>query len=272
MEYHHVPGLQEKVLIPGMKIRLIGAVVRYGIILLRPNSVQLLGGYVRELAEAFEAQALYGHLGKERKGKLQEESEAPPRFRHFDPSRRRRPQPGISKDSRDNVKASADIHGGNSNRSKNIAPFGSEKKETTKLQEENDDNGAIPVASSKMNAVAAESLLKKMERKSGESRTARQGRRRGRNMAKLSPTITLDEWEARKGAEQAPGSATFSDHELAVAMQNQFDLEDCKGVSSAGLQTELLGMFYSENPSGRSSTSRGKGRRRPWRGARGVSR
>lgn len=86
--------------------------------------------------------------------------------------------------------------------------------------------------------------------------------------------MTLDEWEAKNGGKQAPGSTICSDHELAVSMQNQFDLEDSEGASSAGLQTELLGMFYSENASkpqhalrGRkSSISRGKGSRGPWRG------
>eukprot|EP00890_Picochlorum_soloecismus_P002582 jgi/Picsp_1/3324/NSC_06163-R1_tudor domain-containing protein 3 isoform 1 len=269
MEYHHVPALQQKVLIPGMKIRLVGAAVRYGMILLSPNSVELLGGYVKELAEAFEAQVLYGDLAKERKGKLGE-TENPPRFQHFDPSRRRRPLPTVSKDPRDSVRKCTHIDGGNSNRTKSKPPFGSERKETTIPVIDDEDKVSIPAASSKINAVAAESLLKKMEKKAGESRKGREGRRRARHEERLSaPKITLDEWEAKKGGMQAPGSEICSDHELAVSMQNQFDLEDCKGASSAGLQTELLGMFYSENtyntthaPRGRRpSSSRGKGRR-----------
>ena len=276
MEYHHVPALQHKVLIPGMKIRLVGAVVRYGIILLTPNCVELLGGYIKDLAEAFEAQVLYGDLAKQRKG-LGSETGTPPRFQHFDPSRRRRPPPTASGDPRDSVKNNnARTDGRNSNRTTSTPDSVSEQKEPAKSVIDSVDNVAASVASSKINTVAAESLLKKMEKKSGENRKGRERSRRARNEERFSaPKMTLDEWEAKNGGKQAPDSTVCSDHELAVSMQNQFDLEDSKGASSAGLQTELLGMFYSENVSTphhalrgkKSSISRGKGRRGRWRGA-----
>ncbi|KAL4439710.1 hypothetical protein ABPG75_002711 [Micractinium tetrahymenae] len=69
-------------LCPGTKVRLRGATVRMGVLLLEARCVELLGGRVEPLAEAWETQQKYGGTTLER---ADAEADKPPTFRHFDP-------------------------------------------------------------------------------------------------------------------------------------------------------------------------------------------
>ncbi|KAL4450546.1 hypothetical protein ABPG77_000902 [Micractinium sp. CCAP 211/92] len=69
-------------LCPGTKVRLRGATVRCGVLLLGPRCLELLGGRVEPLAESWETQQKYGGTTVER---ADSDADKPPAFRHFDP-------------------------------------------------------------------------------------------------------------------------------------------------------------------------------------------
>ena len=93
VEYNPIPALRAADLIPGVKIKIAGATLRVGCLLLDSKSISVLGGRVEKLAASWEVQQLYGGTGDRgagiEGGSTKGESGAPdkpPPFKHFDPN------------------------------------------------------------------------------------------------------------------------------------------------------------------------------------------
>ncbi|GAX80065.1 hypothetical protein CEUSTIGMA_g7503.t1 [Chlamydomonas eustigma] len=95
VEYGHVEALSED-LPPGTKVRVRGSTrVRTGLLLLDSRCIEVLGGHVPVLEEAWQVQRLYGGIDRTRTAMAGDEAEgemAPP-FRHFHPDSSISPSP-----------------------------------------------------------------------------------------------------------------------------------------------------------------------------------
>ena len=210
--------LNLKELLPGMKIRVKGVPVRHGVLILNESDIDVLGGRVVTLAEAYEAQQLYG--GADRN--LVSGDDMPPKFKPFDPTRPAK----------------------RSNIDKNKC-----RREVVDLNTEGSQQNQDKRRPSKVTSTAAANLLEKMTDKSsggdrgrGRGRGRRDGgRRQGRNHlgddGNTQCVMTLDEWEASR--KKLPGKECASDYALAMKLQEQFDLEDQIGGATLGLQNSL---------------------------------
>lgn len=250
IECKPLESLKPKELLPGMKIRLEGKVtIRYGLVLLTDACFIVLGGRVSSLAEAYEAKQLYG--GVERAGQVSKSEGQPPRFKPFDPTRRIRKK-DIKTRTRESASGNMDEKEVESN------PMGNKDK-ASNIQKK-------PVGSS---SKIAASLLERMEENSNTQKFGRHGRgRRGRRHhdddESSSKHMTLDEWEASKNTAK---SSVDTDYELAMELQQKFDVEDC--VQSIPSQAAVIqpSFFYEESGGGH---RRGRGRSRGRGRGRGV--
>ena len=256
IECRRLQMLNPKHLLPGMKVRVHGLAVRFGVVLLEEKGFELLGGTVSNLVDAYEAQQLYGGPGRDVQPNKEDK---PPIFKPFDLSRGRRKSK--APDSR--KKAEAPRATKSAEESKETAA----ERQTLDVQKE---------PSAKIKTAAAQSLLHRMESKSVGRSRGRGRRYRGEGYQQGEDTsMTMDEWNAQ----QAAKAAGNSDHALALAMQEQFDLEEREQGGAHDLSADILGALYAspqhENDvgSGGHRTGRGRGHRsRGNRRGRGRSR
>lgn len=252
--------LNPKHLLPGMKVRVQGLAVRFGVVLLEEKGFEILGGNVSNLVDAYEAQQLYGGPGRDAQ---QNKEDKPPIFKPFDLTRGRRK--GKASDIR--KKAEPPRGTKSADESKDHAAG----RQTLDVQKE---------PSAKIKTAAAQSLLHRMENRSGERSRGRGRRHRGAgDHQREDASMTMDEWNAR----QAAKAAGDSDHALALAMQEQFDLEERQQGGAQELSADILGALYAHADGsesgqhhagrGRGHSGRGKGRGRGRsRGGRGRGR
>lgn len=248
-----LPMLNPKHLLPGMKVRVQGLAVRFGVVLLEEKGFEILGGNVSNLVDAYEAQQLYGGPGRDAQ---QNKEDKPPIFKPFDLTRGRRK--GKASDIR--KKAEPPRGTKSADESKDHAPG----RQTLDVQKE---------PSAKIKTAAAQSLLHRMENRSGERSRGRGRRHRGAgDHQREDASMTMDEWNAR----QAAKAAGDSDHALALAMQEQFDLEERQQGGAQELSADILGALYAHadgSESGQHHAGRGRGHRGRGKGrGRGRSR
>ena len=242
-------GLKPKELLPGVKVRLEGKVmVRYGLLILNDACFVVVGGRVSSLAEAYEAKQLYG--GSERTGLVAKSEDQPPRFKPFDPTRR--PRKKINQNTLSQIPETAQIEKGEKNE-ESIKGSGIERGTHKKAP-----------SSSKV----ATTLLERMEassnsQKFGGRSHGRRGRRNHDDATESSKHMTLDEWEASKKKASLPESSIDTDYELAMELQQKFDVEEC---SSGVIES---GFFYEEHEQGRGRGGRGNRGGHRGRGGRG---
>jgi hypothetical protein len=219
--------LNLKALLPGMKIRVKRVPVRHGVLILNEGDIDVLGGRVSNLAEAYEAQQLYGGANRSQTGPT------PPKFKPFDPTR------PAKRSTIDAKMFKGEIVGKNS---VDLSTEGNKQTQEKKEQR------------AKVTSAAAANLLEKMsdkrsggDRGRGRGRGRRSGgRRQGRDddgLGSTQGTMTLDEWEASK--KKLPGNECDIDHELAMKLQEQFDLEDRHNTVS--LQEDLQNSLYQKS-------------------------
>ncbi|KAL3148086.1 hypothetical protein ABBQ38_014371 [Trebouxia sp. C0009 RCD-2024] len=84
-EFKSVPQLHEE-LPPGTKVLLTNASVKLGVVLLDARNIQVLGGQVEELVEAWTFQRKFGNV--QRSNTNSEDTKQPPAFQNFIPGRR----------------------------------------------------------------------------------------------------------------------------------------------------------------------------------------
>lgn len=91
VEYESLQSIKSKDLVPGVKILLHSPLIRNGIVLLEPKSIDYLGGRVSELAEAWEVQQLFGGT-QNRQGLIDnsDAAERPPLFEHYQSHKHKR--------------------------------------------------------------------------------------------------------------------------------------------------------------------------------------
>ena len=213
--------LNLKALLPGMKIRVKRVPVRHGVLVLNEGDIDVLGGRVSNLAEAYEAQQLYGGANRSQTGPT------PPKFKPFDPTR------PAKRSTIDTKMFKGKIVGKNS---VDLSTEGNKQTQEKKEQR------------AKVTSAAAANLLEKMsDKRSGGDRGRGRGRGRrsgGRRQSDdTQSTMTLDEWEASK--KKLPGNERDIDHELAMKLQEQFDLEDQHNTVS--LQEDLQNSLYQKS-------------------------
>ena len=252
VEYEYLNNIKNKDLVPGVKVKLMSPLVRFGVVLLQPKTVEILGGRVSELADAWEVQQLYGGT-KNRSGvKDGGEAENPPLFEHYVASRGKRKQVNnrkpkateLKKDALSGRKPSGTYEktrsqGSNVN---SIAPTDDTtsmktiKHDTSKVLDGKVTKEVSPPlshvrtmekdSSNKNNndfhAAAREKLKAKMEQSQGNQargKHVRRGRRRGhdRNLNDETNTLTLEEWEQKQAQKAAQGVTQRVDQSLNVS-------------------------------------------------------
>lgn len=254
IECEPLVALKPKQLLPGMKIRLEGKVViRYGLLMLTDACFTTLGGRVSSLAEAYEAKQLYG--GSERAGNVLKKEDQPPRFQPFDPTRRPR-----KRDMKNPI-------------SQDQGVTYTKKKENSEASSKGSEKDIVSRNNASASSKVVTTLLERMEESSNHPKMGRRGRGRRRNHFDNddnSKHMTLDEWEASKKNSEPPESSIETDYELAMELQQKFDLEECDpNVIQPGFFYEGCNNGRGRGRHGRRRGRGGHGGRRGHRGRRG---
>eukprot|EP00803_Ostreobium_quekettii_P001283 evm.model.scf_105.8 EVM.evm.TU.scf_105.8 scf_105:86719-93071(-) len=270
---------------PGTKVLLRSAQVKSGIVLCEPKSVEVLGGRVDSLAEAWEIGRKLGHD----RSKGQDEGSAP-KFKHFIPGRGHR---GGGKGAK-----AAVVQTGlatNAQEQKEFAPSKPAARPPAPADSGPSTSAAdVPVSSgsvvSNQDAVKAKLLGQLVDAGGGYNRRG-DGRGRGRGGRKSSGrgdrgrhspgeeedghTLTLDEWEARRkvSAPRLATAAPVSDEQLARQLHAQLNAQTPPPAPGPprSAADELAMNLFSYSDGGRSGEADGFGdhRGRGRRGGRG---
>lgn len=260
---------------PGTKVRLHAARVRHGILLADDLTFEVLGGTVKHLVDAWEAQAKYGRLIRASRKNI---ANMGPAFSHYVPSRS--PQrSGHHSEGQHSVGAAQlpQEHSETSNMQhtnmQGQAAFAEQATDSQAAAAANapgasqkalaEQSAAVPVGSraaeagvqAAQNVKNAVLVRQKLQDKfhgeitdpaqAADKRTPGRGRRKGgRNQRGSSGTsdgptmMTLDDWETSQRAPQGVTGqgANCSDEELARQLQEQFDMEEYAAVRQAANQ------------------------------------
>ncbi|GMH33214.1 hypothetical protein BSKO_01048 [Bryopsis sp. KO-2023] len=292
LEYKQVSSLSDA-MAPGTKIVLRNATVKAGVIILDTKSIQVLGGRVDDLAEAWEIERKFG--ASRPKG---DDEEMAPAFKHFDPRRTGRHNKGQSRG------AGATPPVGPSAAA--ILSGQTEEEEEEVVRQVDVSAGSAPI-SSNQSAVKAK-LLGDMkpdlgrrpyrnqgfggpQDSSGPSTRGGRGGRHGQSRGDDPSTLTLEEYEARKKRGTGllkPTATVQSDEELARKLHEELNMTASSTPPPAPPQrksaaNELLSNLFSyggdpepefDPRGGRGGRGRGRGHVGSYegRGGRGPSR
>ncbi|PSC76684.1 tudor domain-containing 3 isoform B [Micractinium conductrix] len=249
VEFSPLPTPTEK-LCPGTKMCLRSVTVRVGVLLLEPRCLEVLGGRVAELAEAWQTQQQFGGAEKERADAA--DTERPPAFHPWDPK---------------------------------IAKYGSRRGGVAQATAAAAAQAGTAAAQAGAGAAAAAVPAGPAAGAAAAGALRPGAAVRLDDDEDDAGTMTLEEWEARRhdgggGASAGGGAAqqqqAMTDEELARQLQRQLDLEaaqEVMGQEPLNLAATLQGIFtYSrdDEDGGYGSGGRGRGARAASAAARGV--
>eukprot|EP00892_Ulva_mutabilis_P003008 jgi/Ulvmu1/12708/UM095_0012.1 len=269
---------------PGTKLLIFDAEIEHGLIILDTACIQVLGGRVDNLADAWEAQQNYTRVKRMNKVEI---NSMGPVFCPFDPSKKKQLVKGQfsmafpaavssspSGTGTDTLRTST----ANAERTQSATETGSTLPATHPFKR--DPPVGTEVAASLANAAKVkEKLQEKMSHDaaayearggSGGSR-GRGGGRRGRRRdddPEDSGVMTMEQWEARQAGRAAPqGLHMDSDEQLARQLQAQLNAEaaeEARAQQPCGWGANMADALFSDR-----HTDQGPGGRRGREGRRG---
>ncbi|MBA0730608.1 hypothetical protein Golax_025372 [Gossypium laxum] len=253
IEYTHVPAIPDNV-VPGTKVRVENkAMIKGGILCLKPKVVTLLGGVVQSLYEEWEMNKKYSGFSRSSLSSSQENGTGgPPPFEKLQieaPSSSRSAHPGRSYNYSESTLSAGPAMASSVGKTESRW---SRRNQDVEVKPDNVDNGLktaftaekteenpsssearpkeVAESAPLQNQAASQKLLQKMSNSNLDSRHARGRKYRGKGKQEEPMVFTLDEWEKRKVGTKPQTRIeypeTSCDEDLARQLQAQLDLED----------------------------------------------
>lgn len=269
VEYLPLGSLRSPDLVPGVKVLIRGVLIRVGVLLLEPKCIELVGGRVQALAEAWEVQQKYGGTAERTAAAEGAAGERPRPFQPFVPGKATpavlgagsgsAAQPLTHRESGKNGRGGRATAGPGSKR-------GGHSASGNTLPPPPPAPAPPPPQPARTEATAAPEPVYAARQKLLERLAANGDQGRGRGMGRFGGgrrgrrgrwdddddgaegSMTLEEWEAQQAAAKgsamtksagagegaAPPVHVVSDEELARQLQRQLDMEDAQAGLGPG--------------------------------------